>query len=175
MNIDNDALKYFNLDRIDNNDPENYTEILRSAIAPAKKTSYKHLEEEQLQIELSPIDSWSEPKPLRTFQLGKKRGLYFIIYSLTGKIVYIGKGNLANRISRARSIFINDGEPFLHENSKSTTDHIGARKAHHHDPNIDNWEIRYMEVPSETFQNELEIELVRIINPPFQEQWMAGK
>jgi hypothetical protein len=176
MNIDNDASKYFFPDRIDNNDPNNYIEIIRSAITPAKKASYKRLETELLRMKLTPISSWSEPMPLDgLFGLSKKRGLYFIIYSLTGEIMYIGKGNLNSRISRARDIFNNDGESFLHENSKSTTDHIGARKAYHHDPNIDNWEIRYMVVPTETFQNKLETELIRSIDPPFNEEYMAGK
>ena len=176
MNVDNDMLKCFFPDRIDNNDPENYIEIIRSAIAPAKRASYKRLETELLRIKSTPISSWSEPTPLDgPVRLGKKRGLYFIIYSLTGEIMYIGKGNLNARITRSKRIFNNKGVAFLHEISKSTTDHIGARKAYYHDPNINNWEIRHMEVSTKTLRNELETELIRSIDPPFNEEHMAGK
>ena len=64
MNVDNDVLKCFFPDRIDNNDPENYIEIIRSATAPAKRASYKRLETELLRIKSTPISSWSEPTPL---------------------------------------------------------------------------------------------------------------
>ena len=119
-----------------------------------------------------PIESL--PKPTKNTV-----GVYVIKHVPSDTVVYVGRGNVQQRITRVKFIHKHKGE------KKSGSAHDGARKMYFHDPDLSNYEYTYMsfgEKNGDPVKNMLlemyskigEHEYYKLFKPIFNSEGMIG-
>ncbi len=96
----------------------------------------------------------------------KDRGVYLIYHK--DKLMYVGSGNIPQRIRRHRDVYRNNGKDLQHE--KSTSGSQAATKAYDYDDDINNWSIEYIKIDglvSRPFIEEIENYIINQCSPEF--------
>ena len=99
-------------------------------------------------------------------KMGKDRGVYLIYHN--DVLMYVGSGNIRNRIIRHKEVFLNDGKDLQH--AKSTSGSQAATKAYEYDNDINNWSIEYIKMDglvSRPFIEEIENYIINQCSPEF--------
>lgn len=109
--------------------------------------------------------------------LTHKTGVYKIIHTPTGNVMYIGQGNILQRRSSHMLVFKNNGETVVYKdangNITSSKDSPAGRKMFAFDSNVKNWEFHVCTAPKHIAQL-LEEELQSLYQPPFCDPKMSG-
>jgi len=101
-------------------------------------------------------------------------GVYKVIYDPTGETMSIGCGNIQQRLSRHRSVFLNKGRDIT--NPGGTTN--GSATAGHmykYDSNRKNWSFIWCSIENKSLANEYEDLLIKTEKPLFNKEYMGGK
>ena len=156
-----------------------FTQVESNAVATALESTIQKLKE-QLQATKQIAVVWKkfpfiangEPTGLQI-----KTGVYKIIHIPTGKVMYIGQGNVLNRRTAHLTVFKNSGEPMVYEdangNVTSSYDSPAGRKMFAFDNNIENWEFHVCTCPKHIAQ-QLEEQLHTLYAPEFCDPKMSG-
>ena len=165
------ASQFFDIEDYDNKfDVSAFTGVL----SEAKRVVRFQIKEIESTIEGTTM-TWNGGSTLfQNHHAGRKQGIYCLIYKSTNEVMYIGNGVLSQRITRMRNIWSNNGQIIYHDGGGSS-DHIGARKAFEMDSDENNWIIRWCQVEERMMREQIEIELVNRVDPPFNQKGMAGK
>ncbi len=109
--------------------------------------------------------------------LKSKTGVYKIIHTPTGNVMYIGQGNVLRRRATHNAIFKNNGETVVYKdadgNVTSSTDSPAGRKMFAFDSNLENWEFHVCTAPKQVAQ-QLEEQLHQLYTPEFCDPKMSG-
>ena len=128
---------------------------------------------------------WSQPRKLFKKKRGNTTfapykvptgtiGVYKVIYDPTGETMSIGCGNIQQRLSRHRSVFLNKGRDIT--NPGGTTN--GSATAGHmykYDSNRKNWSFIWCSIENKSLANEYEDLLIKTEKPLFNKEYMGGK
>ena len=156
-----------------------FTQVESNAVSAALNSTMQKLKE-QIQATKEITVVWKkfpfmpnrEPTGLQI-----KTGVYKIIHTPTGKVMYIGQGNVLNRRTAHLTIFKNNGEPkvFKDANGKMTSsyDSPAGRKMFAFDSNIENWEFHVCTAPKHIAQ-QIEEQLHTLYAPEFCDPKMSG-
>jgi hypothetical protein len=158
-----------------------YTQVESNAVSTALNSTIQKLKEQlQATTEIATNVIW---KKFTFTQNGEhsglkiKTGVYKIIHTPTGKVMYVGQGNVLNRRSTHNQVFKNKGQTILFKDASgkvtSSTDSPAGRKMFAFDNNIKNWEFHVCSAPKHIAQ-QLEEQLHAIYEPEFCDPKMSG-
>lgn len=152
------------------------------------KTERK-LSEIKKRFEKPPV--WSEyktykyiPKQMQS-HINQAVGTYCIKYKPTDEVMYVGHGNINQRLDRHYKVFMNGGEAVVNNGGTSDGSAV-AGKMFKHDPNFDNWLFTWCHfgfrnkgdeerLIGKAMGGEYEERLVQSLRPPFNKSFMSGK
>ena len=100
------------------------------------------------------------------------RGIYYLVHIPTNSVMYIGQGNINERITQHRRVFLNGGIKLTYVSNKgmaSVVDSPAGRKMHGYNPNIDNWGVCWVQLDIE-YLKLIESKLISMYNPPFNKK-----
>jgi hypothetical protein len=158
-----------------------FTQVESNAVATALESTIQKLKEQLLATkEIVNNAIWKKfpfmPNGKRT-GLQIKTGVYKIIHIPTGKVMYIGQGNVLNRRTTHNQIFKNNGETLVFKDANgkvtSSVDSPAGRKMFAFDNNIENWEFHVCSTPKHIAQ-QIEEQLHTLYAPEFCDPKMSG-
>ena len=156
-----------------------FTQVESNAVSTALNSTIQKLKEQleatkQIAVVWKKFPFMPNGKPTG---LQIKTGVYKIIHTPTGKVMYIGQGNVLNRRAAHITVFKNYGEPKVFEdangNVTSSTDSPAGRKMFAFDNNIKNWEFHVCTAPKHIAQ-QIEEQLHTLYAPEFCDPKMSG-
>ena len=160
-----------------------FTQVESNAVSTALNSTIQKLKEQlQATKEIASNVIWikfpfkADNKRIN-LNLGTATGVYKIIHTPTGKVMYIGQGNVLNRRTAHLTVFKNSGEPMVYEdangNVTSSYDSPAGRKMFAFDSNIENWEFHVCTAPKHIAQ-QIEEQLHTLYAPEFCDPKMSG-
>jgi hypothetical protein len=98
------------------------------------------------------------------------RGVYKLIYLPDDRIMYIGEGNIKQRIVQHKRIFNNSGNKKIYTSKKggvqTQVDSAAGRRMWEYDDNLSNWGVSYLKLDLPSLK-EVEDTLILKYNPEF--------